>query len=923
MILLGSEIDLSKNRKYEAPLIILWDFQGLRLLNCYTFFNLNINKIKEMVYKMKILNITLENFTAIKNALDTNKIFIDFSTTENKICILIGPNGSGKTSILSMLHPFADVGNLDVRSSTNLILTDKDGFKEITIQKDDDIYIINHFYTHHKDKNHSVKSYIKKNGIELNVNGNVSSFKEYVKEELSLDSDYLKLIRLGSNVTSLIDLTPTERKNFMGKIMDDIGIFLEYYKSVNNKLRQLEEMISHSIDKEKKLGISDKDEYKKEIKDLKKEINSLNTNYMDYNNKLAIYNNNINNIEDLDNLRDNLKDTTKIYNKMINIINKKDLIENNDVNYYKDKINEVNNKMNSLKNTYNSNIVLIQNSLSHLDNLNNQLNEYKIQLSKEANSDKEIENIKANLTTMRKRLREYEDILGDYKPTISKEDLERFIVFLKNTQLILNRTYEFGKQPISKVLSLMKDNKNVVNYINSHIIDIDEKSNNETSLFINMISEKFNIGKDDINLNCDVSDCKAKKLLLEIQNIIKNHNIDEKNKDESFYRDMSFVYSNINTIIPNFSNYKDIIDLLPEDIKKDFKTINIFSNIEKLTYIYNEKKINDLLSLVTEYDNYINLLSDYSKEESILKKFGSISNSSYLSKLINDTEEFINEENKKIINWRNSNLTISEDLKTLNNDLDVYIDIKDTIERFDEIKSLYNKYNNDYNIYMENKEKRDEISIEINKLKYIIDTKNNMLQTKIINLEQYKVIRKDISNMNKIYDDMIFVKNALSSKQGMPLYFISNYLKNTEEITNELLDIAYDGKIYIDSFDITPTEFSIPFFNRGKRLSDVKYASQGELSFLSLAIAFALSRQVLTNYNIMLLDEIDGPLDIYNREKFIKVLENQIDRIDAEQSFLITHNSMFSSYNVDIIDLSFKNDKEQYPLANFINIVRY
>ena len=922
MILLGSEIDLSKNRKYEAPLIILWDFQGLRLLNCYSFFNLNINKIKEMVYKMKILNITLENFTAIKNALDTNKIFIDFSTTENKICILIGPNGSGKTSILSMLHPFADVGNLDVRSSTNLILADKDGFKEITIQKDDDIYIINHFYTHHKDKNHSVKSYIKKNGIELNVNGNVSSFKEYVKEELSLDSDYLKLIRLGSNVTSLIDLTPTERKNFMGKIMDDIGIFLEYYKSVNNKLRQLEEMISHSIDKEKKLGISDKDEYKKEIKDLEKEINSLNINYMDYNNKLAIYNNNINNIEDLDNLRDNLKDTTKIYNKMINIINKKDLIENNDVNYYKDKINEVNNKMNSLKNTYNSNIVLIQNSLSHLDNLNNQLNEYKIQLSKEANSDKEIENIKANLTTMRKRLREYEDILGDYKPTISKEDLERFIVFLKNTQLILNRTYEFGKQPISKVLSLMKDNKNVVNYINSHIIDIDEKSNNETSLFINMISEKFNIGKDDINLNCDASDCKAKKLLLEIQNIIKNHNIDEKNKDESFYRDMSFVYSNINTIMPNFSNYKDIIDLLPEDIKKDFKTINIFSNIEKLTYIYNEKKINDLLSLVTEYDNYINLLSDYSKEESILKKFGNISNSSYLSKLINDTEEFINEENKKIINWRNNNLTISEDLKTLNNDLDVYIDIKDTIERFDEIKSLYNKYNNDYNIYIENKEKRDEISIEINKLKYIIDTKNNLLQNKIINLEQYKVIRKDISNMNKIYDDMVFVKNALSSKQGMPLYFISNYLKNTEEITNELLDIAYDGKIYIDSFDITPTEFSIPFFNRGKRLSDVKYASQGELSFLSLAIAFALSRQVLTNYNIMLLDEIDGPLDIYNREKFIKVLENQIDRIDAEQSFLITHNSMFSSYNVDIIDLLFKNDKEQYPLANFINILR-
>ena len=870
---------------------------------------------------MKILNITLENFTAIKNALDTNKIFIDFSTTENKICILIGPNGSGKTSILSMMQPFADVGNLDVRSSTNLILNDKDGFKEITIERNGDVYVIQHYYTHHKDKNHSVKSYIKKNGVELNVNGNVTSFKEYVKEELGIESDYLKLIRLGSNVTSLIELTPTERKNFMGKIMDDIGIFLEYYKSVNNKLRQLDEMISHSIDKEKKLGISDKDEYKKEIKDLEKEIEELNKSFMDYNSKLAVYDNIIDSIEDLDNLRDNLASTTKVYNKMLGIINKKDLLENNDVAYYRDKINELTNQINSLKNTHNSNIILIQNSLSNLDNLNNQLEEYRIQLSKEMNSDKELNSIKNNLNNMRKRIREYEDILGDYKPSISKEELENFIIFLKNTQLILNRTYEFGKLPISKVLSLMKDNKNVVNYINSHIIDIDEKSNRETSLFISMISERFNIGKDDIHLYCDVTDCKARRLLYEIQNIIKNHNIDEKNKDESFYRDMNFVYNNINTIIPNFSNYKDIIDLLPPDIRDDFKTVNIFNNIEKLTYIYNEKKINDLLSIVTEYDNYINLLADYNREEKFLNKFGSISNSSYLNKVISDTENFIEEENSKIINWRNTNLTITEDIKTLSNDLDVCKDVKDTLERFDEVKSLYEKYNKDYNTYKENKSNKDTISIEINKLKYIIDSKSNLLQSKIINLEQYKLIRKDISSMNKIYDDMIFVKNALSSKQGMPLYFISNYLKNTEEITNELLDIAYDGKIYIDAFDITPTEFSIPFFNKGKRLNDVKYASQGELSFLSLAIAFALSRQVLTNYNIMLLDEIDGPLDLYNREKFIKVLENQIDRINAEQSFLITHNSMFSSYNVDIIDLSFKNDKEQYPLANFINII--
>jgi DNA repair exonuclease SbcCD ATPase subunit len=157
----------------------------------------------------------------------------------------------------------------------------------------------------------------------------------------------------------------------------------------------------------------------------------------------------------------------------------------------------------------------------------------------------------------------------------------------------------------------------------------------------------------------------------------------------------------------------------------------------------------------------------------------------------------------------------------------------------------------------------------------------------------------------------------------MSLYYIKNYLGNTAEITNELLDIAYDGQIYIDDFKITPSEFTIPFYNRGTLIKDVKYASQGELSFLSIALSFGLASQTLSKYNIMLLDEIDGPLDIKNRERFIRILENQIDRINSEQNFLITHNDMFSSYPVDILDLGFNSDNnKKYELANYIEITR-
>ena len=192
------------------------------------------------------------------------------------------------------------------------------------------------------------------------------------------------------------------------------------------------------------------------------------------------------------------------------------------------------------------------------------------------------------------------------------------------------------------------------------------------------------------------------------------------------------------------------------------------------------------------------------------------------------------------------------------------------------------------------------------------------IQKRLNSLSSYEELNKELKKMNKIFDEMTLVKSSLSAKEGIPLRIMRDCLDNTEEITNELLNIAYDGNIFIDKFNISPTEFGIPWYNKGVLIEDVKFASQGELSFLSLALSFALSSRVLSKYNIMLLDEIDGPLDSTNREKFIRILENQIERINSEQNFLITHNSMFSSYPVDIIDLSGKNDKDQYPLANFI-----
>lgn len=872
---------------------------------------------------MKIEKIILKNFSAISNAMNTNELEIDFSNMKNKICLIIGDNGRGKTTLLSLLNPFSGVGNLDVRDGLNLILEDKDGYKEIHIRNNDDYYIIKHFYTAHKDKNHSIKSYISKNDNELNVNGNVTSFKELVKIELGIETDYLKLIRIGSNVTSMIDLSETERKNFMSKLLDEIGVFLTYYKKVNNDLHQLKEMISHNVDKLNKLGIDNKAEVKSTIKKLENQLEVLQTMYGDINGRISVLRHDIDSIDEPLTLKDRLSVSSRKLDKMNKILEKQDDLESTDVEYYANLINECEKNIAVCETQISSSEMLIQNHLTTLNQLREQLRTVEIQYRKESDTNKEIIRLHEEQDKVIDSISKSEINLGTFSPEYSKSEYESFIVFIKNTQMKLDKTYEFGKEIVSKIIELLENNSNVPQFINSHIMNLDD-SEDTNMLFLRTISTKFNFKDEHVFDNCTNSECEAKQLWKQVANLLETNEVNKKKvKDISYYKDMEYAYQNIRDVLLSFSGYKSIIEKLPTDIRDKFSTTNLYKSIKKTGLIYDEKKLNNHLSLVTEYNDYLNLLLRRDELEREIKMFSNTSNLEYIKEQIETISYQIDDNDSKVKSLKHNILDLKENLTEYKNNLEVYYELKETFEKHDELVKEVEKLQSQYDLYVTNSKQISDAEGELYRVKVDIDNTNKDIQRLKSNLDQYKAIQKELDNFNEKFDEMTVVKEALSSKKGMSLYYIKSYLGNTEEITNELLDIAYDGQIYIDNFKITPTEFTIPFFNRGKLIRDVKYASQGEISFLSIALSFGLASQTLTKYNIMLLDEIDGPLDTHNRAKFIKILENQIERIGSEQSFLITHNDMFSSYPVDIIDLNFgESDTEKYELANFIPIKR-
>ena len=279
---------------------------------------------------------------------------------------------------------------------------------------------------------------------------------------------------------------------------------------------------------------------------------------------------------------------------------------------------------------------------------------------------------------------------------------------------------------------------------------------------------------------------------------------------------------------------------------------------------------------------------------------------------------------KDISKYKNKVSELTELIDEEERDLEYLNDLRETFKTYTYVVTNTKELQAQYDTYVENSRLMELAQDEMRKIQKRTKELSQEIQIKKSSLDQYKVLKKELKRYNEIYDEMSLTKEALSSKKGMPLYYIKHYLRNTREITNDLLDIVYEGDIYIDDFNITPTEFSIPFYNKGKLIKDVKYASQGELSFLTTTLSFALSTNSLSKYNIMLLDEIDGPLDIRNREKFIRIVENQSKRVNAEQLFVITHNNMYQGYPVDIIDLYFESDNKNnsYELGNYIKVTR-
>lgn len=906
---------------------------------------------------MKILYLKLVNSAGIYAAMNKRTIEIEFNNP-NKIIMIQGANGSGKTTILSSLNPFVDTVN-DERK--NFFIKNSDGEKVIHYKIDDKVYMIKHYIKNKKTSSYiseiDYNDYINKKftkANELNENGGVRTFEDLVLKYLNVDKEYFKISRIGTNVTNFIDLSTSNRKKYISNFLPNIDEYLKRYKVINERYKLINKDIKYVSDLLLKLEDinslnSDKINTEKEIKDINTKIKNTNKTITeckliiksidnDYNNKLSenkfknFYKEKYNSYKDsnlyydeneLNNYNENINkykiDLINLNNELNNLIEKENNEKQNFVNNI-NKRNDIENQLNNLNSSELDSLIEMKNkNLNNINKLKELINNFNIKQYDYNNEDKNEINFAIRRTL---EIINYisENIISEYNKDLIIKSINN-----NYTMIQINNIYKLKENSIKDITNFINELNNKKSTLESHYEDLE------------ILNKRPNDCKDD---NCPFikKSLKYKNLkqeISDIESLIKENK--EKLVDENKYLDnikfikefYSYLNNNIkleelNLILKLIKRNKinslwDFVNLIINESNIN----NFYSNIKNINtlfdYFHNKEELIQEESYINMINNRINDLEKIKLMEDNLKK--DLNN---IEIILFSNKDIINDLNNKINNIKNE---IEEDnftIKKYNNLIEIMNENKEKLDNFNNIKESYEKLEKDLSVIKNQSIILKEKVNEEKELQYNLDLLNKKLDTIKINISKYKEYKERKNNLEKDYKLIELIKKSIDPTKGIPVYYIDKYLNKTKEITNNLLDISQKGKFAIN-FNINEKDFYIQVYkDNGDILDDIIEASQGETALTKLSLSLALMEQKLeennnSGYNIITIDEIDGPLDAKNRRYFIETIEKQANILNSEQVFVISHNKEFETLDIDFILLKgYDSDINNKKLKNRI-----
>ena len=842
---------------------------------------------------MRITYIKLENVAGISVGMSRDVLEIDFSKSMNKIVAIQARNGSGKSVLLSSLTPFAYTTALDERSSLPYITPKKNGYKEIHYQDGSDQYVIKHYFKASKDT-HSVKSYFMKNDEELNENGNVTSFNALVEIHFGLTQEMMRLIRLGSNVNSFISLQPTKRKEYIGKLIEEIDLYMKIYKKINDDIRVVKTLLQANNTNLYNCHITDPVVSEDELKGLARDIKGLEQERDQIMAKLG-------SVEKL--MRDHdINELRRKYSEAESTLHEHTQLEdrvrsagleNVTVDQLIKRRSELTDQKVDTQAKINSLRITIDSIYSNIDRLETAI--------KKITSNNDVRSLVSSIENIRSQLQRIPTTVSGFGPIpIKSDELQEIVSKLQSFNQISKMIISLGNKPIEVYLRLKRDK-----------ISVDTWLKDQAKRAMSRISDdevrsllKTVFGDDSIIMpNCveEYKECPYFRL-----NGVINE-LHSKMEEESYTDETLRYIQVISNNVDNILNELDRINRkpIPDGIKSSLTEETLYKRLEKHLLFFDLSTIQEYLSLIREYEVYCDLRNRLGQYEHQLAIYQQAGIDSY-------TEEIRRQ--RGLIDTNNTE--ISKLTSVLNDIQRQFVTIESQIvlvTRFNDSKKYLSLVTSTLESTRKILEPLESASTEHTKLRFQLEQMNNAikstrdrhreLETK---LTEYRRLVDEGKRLNQKSKDLNVILEAVSTRKGIPVYYMRKYLAKIQRLSNELLGLIYgEGDFRLAYFNVTPETFEVPYVKNGRRIPDIKYASQSEIALGTMALSFALSKNATEKYNILLLDEIDAGLDEDNRAAFLKMLYMQMNTLNAEQVFIISHNlTTMTNVPMDCIRLS-------------------
>lgn len=877
---------------------------------------------------MRLNSVVLKNYVGIYNGMHKHTISIDFTKCRNNITVIKGDNGSGKSSLFKAIHPFSD--------SNYYLIDGLEAMKDIVYQLDNgQILEVKYIYpVDEKGNRKSTQCFVYINGNLMNQNHNVTDGRDIICNILDIDITFLPLTQLSSDDRGLADKTPSQRKNFINKKINELNVYNEIYKKLSKKSTQMKSLVNSISLKIKDIG----------------DIKTLSTNIKLWNNQQGdLEVQKIKSTAELSSLQTKIdiligkENPEEICNKNNAELNRL-YAELRSYRYDESKIDLVkkdslSKQISYLENSINKLQTSLDNERKNISRCNNKIDDNTIKLKGYGNIEL-INQYKERIDMYTKTKQELINLCTSkgYNINYQISDIDTFINIINH----ISQSFENLKtiyqdsdikekaKKIAKCIYYEDANNPILAKANTEELEELQQSLNNMNLLLSKqdIYRKQAKGIENIPKDCThKSDCVFVKAMVEAYNSLLsdedyNKLVDQINKltkDITDYKhqiefdDLAFdCADDYMQTIDNIKNYVPSIKLfnirLPEDNITSFLDV-VFNNGDILKWMnINLYEIKDIKNTITEMKNIDSNLS------SLKEKYSSMCTNKdlieYLSKEIDDLkkEKAEYESNISIIN---NNLSITNNkLISTKAELDIInhnLELKEKCDKLikEEIEPRENK-----NKECESKLKEyKELANRFNKEKDILDDLvSNQIPslTSIINDANFKIrlYNNYVTEYNQYkdeYEKYETIKYYCSPTTGIQTVFMGKYMNDIIDISNNLLSKFFGGSFVLQPFVINEKEFKIPVKGDGILNDDISSMSTSQICMISMIISFALMSRSSSVYNIIKMDEIDGGLDTNNRLAFFNVLSILMNYLNCSQCIMISHNSELNLSNMDII----------------------